>query len=203
MSEYPITSHWRSRGYLPHFDQPGATQALTFRLADSLPRELLYRKLDGLSAEEKARHYQLIDDVLDSGRGECWLGRPDIAELMQSTLLHFDGERYKLIAWVVMPNHVHVVVEMNPDVSMSRLMQSWKRFVANQANKILDRTGQFFQRDYHDRVIRDEVHLSNAIRYIEYNPVRARLATRELDWRFSSARLRRQLQDEKLSTAPV
>ncbi|MCC7478846.1 transposase [bacterium] len=190
MDTTPTLAPWRSRGYLPHFDEAGAVQALTFRLADSLPRELLFRRLEGLSPEEKARHYQLLDDYLDSGKGACWLARPEIADLMQGTLMHFDSERYRLLAWVVMPNHVHVVIETFADHPVSKVMHSWKGYSASQANKILDRTGQFWMVEYHDRKVRDETHLHNAIRYIEYNPVRARLAAREVDWPYSSARYR-------------
>ncbi len=109
---------------------------------------------------------------------------------MHDSLLHFDGQRYKLIAWVVMPNHVHAVVELHPDVPLGKLMHSWKGYVACMANRILNRTGQFWMDEYHDRKVRDDTHLNNAIRYIEYNPVRAKLVSKQTDWPYSSAGLR-------------
>ena len=83
---------WHSRGYLPHFDSPETIQFVTFRLADSLPRtviETLYAQVDAV---------QRIDHELDSGLGACWLRRPEIAVLVQDALLHFDGDRYRLLA---------------------------------------------------------------------------------------------------------
>jgi hypothetical protein len=96
---------WNSRGYLPHFDSAETIQFITFRLFDSLPRavaEALAKQADNLAK---------TDERLDGGLGACWLGEPAIAELVENTILHFDGERYRVLAWCVMPNHVHVIVE--------------------------------------------------------------------------------------------
>jgi REP element-mobilizing transposase RayT len=109
---------------------------------------------------------------------------------MQETLLIFDGERYRLLAWVVMPNHVHVLVQLDQQHPLPKVLHSWKSYVANQANKILGRSGPFWQREYFDRFIRNEDHYRNAVRYIEDNPVKAGLVMLPEDWRFSSARLR-------------
>ena len=115
---------WHSLGYLPHFDSPETIQFVTFRLADSLPA----------SATESIRlrdHIlQRLDRELDVGLGACWLKRPDIASLVEKALLHFDGERYRLLAWCLMPNHVHVVIEMIDGHSLSEVVGSWKSFTA-------------------------------------------------------------------------
>jgi putative transposase len=97
---------WHSRGYLPHFDSPETVQFVTFRLADSLPAAVA----EALGHREDNVHR--IERELDAGLGACWLGKPEIASLVQDALLHFDGERYRLIAWCLMPNHVHVVIDI-------------------------------------------------------------------------------------------
>jgi putative transposase len=175
---------WHSRGYLPHFDSPETVQFVTFRLADSLPRvavEALLLHDDGI---------QLIDERLDAGIGACWLGRSEIASLLQKALMHFDGDRYKLLAWCVMPNQVHVIVEMTGEMSLSDIVKSWKSFTARQANVLLGRSGAFWHPDYFDRFMRNEGHLARTIDYVESNPVKAGLAASANDWPWSSAPFR-------------
>jgi len=96
--------------------------------------------------------------------------------------------RYHLLAWVVMPNHVHVLIEVIQGYPLGDVIHSWKSFTAKQANKILGKTGAFWQRDYFDRFIRDEAHFANVVNYIHHNPVKAGLVRRAEDWPFSSAR---------------
>ena len=175
---------WYSRGYLPHFDSPETIQFVTFRLGDSLPAAVAQ------ALAVLADNLVQTDKELDAGRGACWLGRPDIAEIVEAALLHFDGERYRLLAWCIMPNHVHVVVEPGADDSLDRIVHSWKSYTAHQANRVLGRNGVFWHRDYFDRYMRDEGHLSRTIDYIENNPVKAGLASEPATWRWSSARLR-------------
>lgn len=178
---------WHSRGYLPHFDAPGAIQAITFRLADSLPLSKRLEIVDSLTKQQKIERFQLIEDLLDSGHGSCVLRDERAARIVEDTLLHFDGERYRLCAWAVMPNHVHVLAEMLEDHPLHKVLHSWKSFTANQINKSLGRTGPLWQREYFDRYIRDGQHYDDVLRYIEYNPVRAKLALTPQDWPFSSA----------------
>ena len=107
---------WYSRDYLPHFDRPGLVQGITFRLADSMPAEVIAGWRNELAhlaeGEQKAEFQRRIADYLDAGHGECLLRDERIARIVEDALLHFDGERYRLIAWVVMPNHVHSLAEM-------------------------------------------------------------------------------------------
>jgi putative transposase len=105
-------------------------------------------------------------------------------------LRRFDGDRYRLLAWCIMPNHVHVVVEPDANNLLDRIIQSWKSYTAKRANQILDRSGMFWHRDYFDRFMRDEGHLNRTIDYVENNPVKAGLAFEPVKWRWSSARLR-------------
>ena len=137
---------WRSRGYIPHFDTANAVQSLTFRLADSLPKHVIqieYEKLDELTTKERIERQKRLEVYLDAGYGECYLRRPAIATLVENALHHFDGERYHLLAWVVMPNHVHAVIKTN-SVSLDKILHSWKSFTALGANRHLGRQGTFW-----------------------------------------------------------
>ncbi|MGE3164900.1 MAG: transposase [Planctomycetota bacterium] len=124
----------------------------------------------------------------DEGHGQCWLRQDAIADIVEGTLLHGDLERYRLLAWCVMPNHVHGLIETLPGFSVSGLVHTWKSFSATQANRSLNREGdEFWMPDYYDRVIRNEHHLRVAIHYIENSPVKAWLIRRPMDWKHSSA----------------
>ena len=130
-----------------------------------------------------------LESYLDRGMGECWLRQPAIAEQTEDALQFFDGERYRLAAWVVMPNHLHVLVEIW-DVPMGEVIKSWKDFVCKKANKLLKRQGAFWEREYLDTAIEDEKHRQTAVRYIENNPTKARLVLDPKQWPWSSARFR-------------
>jgi putative DNA methylase len=182
---------WYSRGYLPHFDAEGRTQTMTFRLFDSMPQETLDAWLGEISSLPK-KEYDIerrkrIDAYLDQGYGSCYLRDERIAETIQNALLHFDGERYSLHAWVVMPNHVHVLYTPKAGWELSQIAHSWKSYTANVCNKALGRKGEFWQPEPFDRYIRDEKHFANAVSYIENNPVKAGLCDNPEDWRWSSA----------------
>src|SRR5262249_55613866 len=125
-----------------------------------------------------------------AGHGTCRLKDPRLADLTENALLHFDGQRYHLLAWCVMPNHVHVLVEMKDGFPLPQILHSWKSFTSSEANKILGRAGDFWQREYHDRFIRDDDHYRNTVAYIENNPVKAGLVKAAEDWRHSSVRRR-------------
>ena len=205
---------WHSRGYHPHLDHPEAVQSVGFRLSDSVPAALLKRwrgERDETSEDETpsapsnrlraARLARRISRYEDAGYGACHLRRPEIAALVQSTLLHDDGDLYRLVEWCVMPNHVHVLVEplgsRLPDI-----VQCWKSVTARRANRLLGRAGPFWMRDYYDRYIRDSRHLHMARRYILMNPVAAGLCREPAEWRWSSARLRSTEELCELTEAP-
>ena len=139
---------WYSRGYLPHFDMPELTQTLTFRLSDSMPQTVLeswrkeLRQLPAKEADIERR--KRIDAYLDMGHGCCYLKDDNIAEVVQNALLHFDGQRYVLHAWVIMPNHVHALYTAKPGYELSEIVHSWKSFTANECNRKLERTGDFW-----------------------------------------------------------
>jgi putative DNA methylase len=180
---------WNSRGYLPHFDEPNVLQSITFRLYDALPNHVVKSLAEELSEETDAEQRAQIEAYLDSGYGACYLADPRIGSLVENALLHFDGQRYRQIAWVLMPNHVHTLIETLEGHPLHAVLHSWKSYTASEANKILGRNGQFWYPDYFDRYIRDERHCANVIRYMHENPVKAGLVNRPEDWPFSSARL--------------
>jgi len=130
---------------------------------------------------------KLIARYEDAGHGACWLRDERIAALVENALLHFDGQRYRLIAWCVMPNHVHGLIETLDAWPLASILHSWKSYTAHIANEILRRSGDFWFREYYDRFIRDERHFRSAVTYIERNPVKARFVRLPEEWRWSSA----------------
>ena len=209
----PQRSGVRTRGYLPHVRREGAHYFVTFRLGDSLPREFVQEAARKLT-QEKARilstmdqakgalankelkaeverleddYHRKIERQLDQGIGDCHLRRPDLAELVANALRCFDGQRYHLGAWVIMPNHVHAIVWPLPNHLLSDILKSWKGFTARLANQKLGQVGRrFWQPESFDRWIRDETELSRFNSYIVNNPVKARLCRTPQEWRWSS-----------------
>ncbi len=179
---------WRTRGYLPHLDMPGLIQGVTFHLWDSIPKHALQSLSDDPSAISLPEKRERIENYLNNGYGCCYLNIPQIAALVESALLHFDGERYRIYAWVVMPNHVHVLVERFDDNRLDEILHSWKSFTAKEANILLGRRGSFWFREYFDRFIRDGRHFESAVNYIHNNPVAAGLVSSPEEYPFSSAR---------------
>ena len=172
-----ITDHCRK--YLPHIENKGL-QSITFRLYDSLPKEVIQQLKGRIDTDEDSPEMmklrQKIEELEDAGYGQCFLHNPQVAQIVKDTLLYEDGIRYNLICWCIMPNHVHVLIEVLPDNSLTTILQSWKSVSAHKANKILNRTGDFWMDEYYDRYIRNSKHLRNILEYIDYNPVRAGLA---------------------------
>ena len=193
MRKHEATDGWHSRGYLPHFDGAEITQFVTFRLADSLPQQLLNTwrsKLKDGGADFDTALRRRIELYLDQGYGQCYLKQPRVAQLVQRSLLFWDRERYKLSAWVVMPNHVHALLTPCAGCELSGILQSLKSYTANEANKVLVRRGKFSQQESFDLYIRNSKHFLSVLRYIENNPVKSRLCGRPEDWPYSSASFR-------------
>ena len=184
----PIKKHRRK---LPHWVQDGATYFITFRLADSLPKERL-EELERLQSHWEATHpppldpelwqrfyretLQRIDDWLDAGSGECLLRDPRCASIVRRALQHFHQQRYFLSSHCVMPNHVHVCVKPYTGFEPADLLHSWKGFTAKELNKILNRSGEVWEPESYDTIVRDTKHLWNVLRYIGNNPAKANIA---------------------------
>ena len=181
-----MTEHkgWNSRGYLPHLDAAALTQHVTFRLHGSLPASVVERlKADG----DGVAYLSAVDEELDRGIGPVWLADPDCAAIVADALGQFDGQRYDLLAWCVMPNHVHVLIRQVEGRPLGAIVKSWKSYTARMINRRLGRQGPLWAADYFDRYIRDEDQMIGVMRYIEANPVKAGFCARPEDWSFSSA----------------
>jgi REP element-mobilizing transposase RayT len=192
---------WHERGYLPHRDEPGLTQFVTFHLADSFPESLRSEWEHIARIENDRARRQELEAYLDRGRGECYLRRPEIAGLVENNFRQFGAcfglptatstvpTRYELRAWVLMPNHVHVLFKVGT-ASMSEIVHAWKKNTGRLANRLLGRRGAFWAEDYYDTYMRDAEHEGRAIRYIESNPTKAKLVLSPKDWPWTSAKYR-------------
>src|SRR5262245_62015099 len=134
---------WHSRGYLPHCDEDGLVQHVIFRLADSMPKAALLK----MARLNKIERFAKCDQLLDAGGGEAVLKSHEAARVVENALLCFDSQRYALIAWCIMPNHVHVVVEPSGEHLLGQIVKSWKAFSASKINVALGRSGRLWARD--------------------------------------------------------
>ena len=187
---------WHSRGYLPHFESSEVTQHVTFHLADSLPQSVLQQlesEVKFLPAEKQdVERRKRVDAWIDAGHGSCVMRNPRIADMVQGSLLTFDSQRYRLLAWVVMPNHVHVLFQPIHGWTVAKIVASWKKFTARKICDDRQDNGEdagdpVWHREYWDRYIRDQSHLVQAVEYIHLNPVKAGLVLTAEAWRWSSA----------------
>ena len=184
----------RDGAKLPHWTKAGGIYAITFRLADSLPpaaaqalrleRFSIQRRATDqqrkLTVIERKRLHQLhetkVDQLLDKAHGECLLRRADIGQIVADALIHFDKERYQLLSWCIMPNHVHAVLQPAESAELPQILHSWKSFTAHKINERLDRSGiEFWQDEYYDHLIRDEDDLIHCVEYAWSNPDHAEL----------------------------
>jgi REP element-mobilizing transposase RayT len=172
------------RGKLPHWRQESVIYFVTFRLGDSLPQP----KLEWLRREKELwiklnpephncrqqdefhqRFTEKIDRWLDAGYGSCILARPDCKVIMESSLRHFDGERYELGEFIVMPNHVHAIVATIGEHQLSPILHSWKSFSAHKFNRILGSSGRIWLPESFDHIVRSAEHLAKFETYIRNN----------------------------------
>ncbi|HVL39679.1 MAG TPA: transposase, partial [Fimbriimonadaceae bacterium] len=185
----------RHGAYLPHWTQSGAIYAVTFRLDDSLPRAVQEayaeerRRLKQMhergALDSKALFFEYqrlysakVEGQLDAGLGSCLLRESGNAEIVANALRHFDGQRYRLHAWCIMPNHVHVVVEPQGPHTLPEILHTWKSYTSHELNKRLSRQGPVWQEEYYDHLIRGVNDLQRQCSYVEDNPTKAGL----LDW---------------------
>lgn len=160
------------RGYLPHIKAEGGIYFVTFRLADSLPSVFLVQ-LESIPVDDRNAE---IESQLNLGHGACWLKQEAIASIVKNTLLARNGEDYQLHAWVIMPNHVHLVIEPLGNHALSDILQAIKSTSAHLANVALERSGAFWQRESFDHLIRDDSDFERCCHYVRENPVTATLA---------------------------
>ena len=192
---------WWDRGYHPHFESQQHIQHICVHLADSLPKQVVEHMVDELRAlspslrdAEKERR---VSAYLDAGHGDCVLQEPEVAAMVQQSLLHFAGTRYVLHEWCIMPNHVHILMQPANGWTMSTSMASWKSFTGRRISqwrqqKMGAAPGPAWHREYFDRFIRDEGHYRNVVNYIAQNPVKGGLVESAEAWEWSSAFARAQ-----------
>lgn len=169
---------------LPHWHQDGKLQFVTLHLCDSLPQNVkagIKRHRDvwlknhpkPWSHDDAITYNRLFnksfESILDSGYGECLLRRAEIADIVDNTLLHFNGSRYLLHAYVIMSNHLHVLYETLGDYRPETIARSWKQYTTRMTNLLLGRKGTIWSAEIYDRIIRDEIHYNNVIAYIMKN----------------------------------
>ena len=191
-----------SRRNLPHWFQSGACYFVTFRTADSLPAEVIARwsgerqkwlAANGIDADDPnwalavARlpkpqqdefHRSFTDafhDLLDAGHGECVLRRSDSARVVADAFKHFDGQRYHLSDFVVMPSHVHLLFSLIGDTALADVCYSWKKFTATRINQLLRRRGHFWQGESFDHIVRSGEQFEYLRDYVAKNPAKAGL----------------------------
>jgi type I restriction enzyme R subunit len=187
----PIQQHTHR---VPHWQQGSVYYFVTWRLADSLPRDKLDRWNEDRTAwirshpepwdaeteiDYHAQFSRAIDEWLDAGEGSCVLRDATLSRLVADALLHFDGVRYVMDAFVIMPNHVHVLFRLLAPYRLESVVKSWKGFTAREVNQCLGRRGRLWQADYWDRLIRNESHWLKCREYIKANPLKARLSRNE------------------------
>ena len=181
-----------TRRRLPHWHQPGVTYFITFRLADSVPQTLLRQWWEerairlgfhpqpwGIDEqrEYEARFIDRMHGWLDAGMGACHMRRRDMRAEVEGCLLQFDGSRYDIDAFVLMPNHVHVVIKPAPGHELLRLLQAIKGVSASRCNKLLKCKSTFWMDESYDHIVRDAKELAAFRNYIAGNPAKAALTS--------------------------
>lgn len=176
---------YATNGSLPHWHQTGKMTFVTFRLCDSIPKSVVDKilldyelklSLNKCGYEKKElelwkwEKYNRIEKYLDKGIGECLLNNLECRDIVTQALLHFDNVRYKLVSYVIMPNHVHVVLMPYGKWMVQDIIKSIKHYSALQINRLLGRVGQVWQKESFDRIIRNEEHYLNILKYIYNNP---------------------------------
>ena len=189
----------RKSNSLPHWEVDDGLYFVTFRLDDSIPKaveDALHGELEreltrirrskdndlDLNAFKHEFYLTRIEPILDKGRGACWLRKPRIARMMMEALEYYDGDRYRLYAYVVMGNHVHVVFKLFRGADLGPLLRDWKGYTSKQAREILNREeSTFWQAEYYDRLIRTVGEFRRTVTYTWYNPEAAGFDS--WDWR--------------------
>jgi REP-associated tyrosine transposase len=191
---------------LPHWYQAGVVCFITWRNWDSIPKPVLEswlderrrflqrlgiddaaddwrRRVQSLPPSTRAQFYRTFsdrwNDQLDACHGTCVLRRPELTGIVANSLHHFDGDRYELTDYVVMPNHVHLLVAFPSEDAMLAQCESWKHFTATRINGKLERKDRFGQQDGFDHLVRSTEEFEYLRRYIADNPHRARLRSEE------------------------
>jgi type I restriction enzyme R subunit len=204
--EWLISEHCR-----PHWSQDGAVVFITFRTHDSIPREVIERwdreksdwilrrgcsesghwtrLVELLSERDRAEFHRTFnrcrEDYLDTCHGRCLLRQPKLSSIVADSLLHFDGDRYRMGDFVVMPNHVHLLAAFPSAGEMKDQCDSWMHYTAFRINQAIGEKGKFWQQEPFDHLVRSLEQYEYLRRYIADNPKKAGLKTGEyFYWRY-------------------
>ncbi len=204
------------RRNLPHYYPKYKKFFITFRLYNTIPyqkllewqteyNEEIQKITDLINTPEydikldiaNKKYFFKQDDYLDSYTEKLYLSIPEIAEIVKNAILYYENTLYETLAYCIMPNHVHWVLDTSIQQknseenykNLSSFMKSIKGYSANICNKILNKKGYFWQKESYDRVIRNEKEEQNIINYVYNNPVKANLVTNPEDWRYNYIRL--------------
>ncbi len=182
---------YQGENRIPHWELDSVIYHVCFRLNDSVPREkqdawrrereaiqeqarMMHRDL---TENEKKRQQYLysdkIEQYLDSGYGECLLKNPAVAEIVKQSLEFYDGVKYELHCWSIMPNHVHIAFKLLGNADLSKVLHGWRSYTAHAINKLLGRSGILWQPDCYNHIIRSEAECKQQMRYIWENPEKA------------------------------
>lgn len=188
---------WHIGRNLPHRNSKHLIQSITFRMADSMPQNVLRNIEEELKTlpvtKLEAERRKELDKWLDKGLGCCALAKPEMAQVVWDALQHHNGDRYNLIAWSIMPNHVHVLIETAQE--LSKIIQTWKSYTGRWAMANNEKyclgiepgAKSFWRTEYWDRFIRDEAHFNNVVKYILENPSKANLIKDSTAYKFTGS----------------
>jgi REP element-mobilizing transposase RayT len=176
------------RRHLPHWSQAGRIYFVTFRLADSIPaaraaerrqeRQAWCKTDSGPYGPAQWHEYHMlfsarVEQWLDQCSGSCLLAHPPCAQVVADAMESFAGQHYDLDQWVIMPNHVHVLVTPKEGFELEEVLQAWKSFTSHAINRLLSRHGELWQRESFDHIVRSPAHLERFRQYIRDNPAKA------------------------------
>ena len=177
-----------TRRNLPHWNQSEKMYFTTFRTADSMPQDEIevlrqerqqwqQNRPKPYNEKEKAEYRLLFSEKmnawLDNCHGECLLSAPECATMLKDAIEHFESKRYFLDHWVIMPNHVHVLLITCDGYDLSKTLHSWKSFTSNEINKMYSRAGPFWQSETFDHIVRNNQQLEKYREYIKMNITKA------------------------------
>ncbi len=187
--------------HLPHWETNAVIYHVSFRLADSIPdylvKQWIYERNYILNIARKSNRHltqlevrrlqflysDTVEKYLDAGHGSCLLRQETAASIVKGSLDFYNGKKYLLHAWCIMPNHVHIIFEILNGILQNEILKAWKSFTAHAINKALNRKGQLWQVDSYNHIIRTEAEYYNQMRYVWNNP--RFLPPEEQKWRWS------------------
>ncbi|MBI9016484.1 MAG: transposase [Phycisphaerae bacterium] len=177
-----------NRRHLPHWQQSGKLYFVTFRLDDSIPvnkLKELYKQQQVFIAknpqpynqqQQKQYNYLFNEKIniwLDNCYGQCLLAQEELASIVQNAIEYFEYKKYILDHWVIMPNHVHIIILLLENFTLNKILHSWKSYTAREINKATNRTGQLWQHESFDHIVRSPIYLQKYREYIIKNKDKA------------------------------